>query len=93
LTKTRTLRKAKSAAPGKDKVRHRRKRSIEFQNEKRRALFGQRGSIEAGGAAEHGALAVAGERDGSGGGDARGLAFEQISGEAGRDEVARGYRL
>ena len=59
----------------------------------KRQLFGQRGSIEAGGAAEHGALAVAGERDGSGGGDARGLAFEQISGEAGGDEVARRYRL
>jgi hypothetical protein len=74
-------------------MRQPQKPSVEFQNEKSRALFRQRGSIEAGGAAEHGALAVAGERDGSGGGDVGGLAFEQISGEAGRDEVARGYRL
>ena len=45
--------------------------------------------MEAGGAAEHGALAVAGQGYVSGGGELHVAAFLQVSGEAGGHDVAR----
>src|ERR1700723_2177073 len=51
-------------------------------------LGGRRG-LEAGGAAEHGALAIAGQGYVSGGGELHVAAFLQVAGEAGRHDVAR----